>query len=415
MRIQTVVRRLLGLQDLRVTEVTFDDAALAVFVDVELRRSSLVCPRCHRRHRVGGYDSRPRTWRHLDLGPFEVHLRYGIRRFPCPRCRAVVTEVVPWATFDSGFTRDFEDLAAFMAQQTNKTATSRLLRIAWPTVGRIVSRTVDRHQVPLRKRRLVRIGIDEIAYRRHHKYLSLVADHDAGHVVWGGEGRSAKTLDAFFDALGPEGCASIQLASIDMSAAFFEALRRRLPNAVVVFDPFHVVKLANHATDEVRRSIMRSLRGTPDAKTVKKTRWALLKAPENLRAEEKERLATVARLNRPLYRAYLLKEALRAVYRAHPNRAAARIDAWLARASRSRLPAFVKLARTIRQHREGVLAAIQHGLSNGRLEGLNSKVRMLSHRAFGFHSAHALLALVYLCCGGANLQLPHERLRAATH
>lgn len=409
MRITTVFRRLLGLQDVRVVDVEFKIDVLQLFVTVQTVRRGLVCSRCGRRSRAGCYDSKQRQWRHLDLGPWELQLCATLRRFRCPRCEAVVTEAVPWAELGSTFTRDFEDVAAFLAQQTNQTAVSRLLKIAWPTVGNIVSRTVNRHQVPLRRRRLYRIGIDEISYRKHHKYLTLIADHISGHIVWGGEGKSGETLDRFFDDLDDEGRRSIQLVSLDMSAAYIAKLRERLPHATLVFDPFHIVKLANAAVDEVRRSQVRSVRGQPDARAIKKTRWILLKAPENLRPKERERLSVLGSVNRPLYRAYLLKEALRDVYSASSRQAPHRLDAWLAWASRSRLQPFVKLARTIREHRNGILAAIEHGLSNGRLEGINNKVRLLSHRAFGFHSSDALLAFVYLCCSGLELSIPSDR------
>lgn len=411
MRIATVFRRLLGLQAIRVTAFEFRTDALMLFFDVEARRRGLVCGRCGRKHRGGAYDTRPpRLWRHVDLGPWEVYLRGRLRRFRCPACETVVTEAVPWAEHASSFTRDFEDVVSFFAQQTSQTVVGRVMKIAWPTVGSIIQRTVERRATPLSQRKLRRLGVDEISYRRHHKYLTLVADHESGQVVWGGEGKSAKTLDGFFDALGEEGRKGIELVSLDMSAAFIGAVRKRLPHATLVFDPFHVVKLANDAVDKVRRAQVRALAGQVQADAVKNTRWILLKAPDNLQPEEEIKLALLGRANRPLYRAYLLKEALRDVYAARTKAAASRrLSAWVSWASRSRLPAFVKLARTLREHLEGILAAIEHGLSNARLEGLNSKVRLLSHRAFGFHSAEALLALVYLCCSGIHVPLPSDQ------
>lgn len=410
MRIATVFRRLLGLQAIRVTGYEFQTDALMLFFDVQPRRHGLVCGRCGRRHRGGAYDTRPaRLWRHLDLGPWEIYLRMQLRRFPCPSCETVVTEAVPWAEHASTFTRDFEDVVSFFAQQTNQTVVSRVMNIAWPTVGNIIERTVDRRGTPLSKRKLRRLGVDEISYRRHHKYLTLVADHESGQIVWGGEGKSASTLDGFFEALGEEGRARVELVSMDMSAAFIASVRKRLPHATIVFDPFHVVKLANEAIDKVRRVQVRALAGKAQAGALKHTRWILLKAPENLKPDEQIKLALLGGANRPLYRAYLLKEALRDVY---ATRTAAdarrRLHAWLAWASRSRLPAFVKLARTLRKQFEGIVAAVEHGLSNGRLEGINNKVRMLSHRAFGFHSAKALLALVFLCCSGIQVPLPSD-------
>jgi len=135
--------------------------------------------------------------------------------------------------------------------------------------------------------------------------------------------------------------------------------------------------------------------------------WSLLKAPERQSISQLEGLGEVSLANRRLFRAFLLKEELRLLYHLDdPALAPEHLAAWLAWASRSKLKPFVKLARTIRRHREGILSAIRLGLSNGRLEGLNSKVRLISHRSFGFHSAAPLVALVYLCCGGLVVTPP---------
>jgi transposase len=209
-------------------------------------------------------------------------------------------------------------------------------------------------------------------------------------------------LQAFFDELG-ERRHSIPAVSIDMSAGYENAVRGALPDAEVCFDPFHVVKLANEAISELRR-VEWNARGkstTPEGKWIKGARWALLKAPERLTERQQATLAAVQHANRPLYRAYLLKEELRALYHLDDRAAAAEhLRAWLAWASRSKLKPFVKLARTIRRYQHGILAAIRLGLSNARLEGLNSKVRLISHRSFGFHGPDPLIALIYLCAGG---------------
>jgi transposase len=170
-----------------------------------------------------------------------------------------------------------------------------------------------------------------------------------------------------------------------------------------------VVRLAGEAVDEVRRAEWRE-HGKSQSETgkwVKHTRWSLLKAPERQSARQLAALGEVQRTNRRLYRAFLLKEELRLLYQLDDAALApAHLAAWLAWASRSKLRPFVKLARTLRARREGILAAIRLGLSNGRLEALNSKIRLISHRSYGFHSAGALIALVYLCCGGIFIDLP---------
>lgn len=409
MSIVSVFRRLLSLQGTRVIGVEFFTPAFMICVDVAPRRRHPTCSRCGRRSPAGTYDSDRRLWRHLDLGPFELYLRYRLRRFACRRCEAVVTEAIPWAEHGSVFTRDFEDVTSFYAQQSSQTVVSRVMKISWPTVGNIIRRTVARRFTPLRVRKLYRIGVDEISYRKRHKYLTIVADHDTGQVVYAGNGKSGEALDPFLDALGDDGRSTLKIVSMDMSQAYIAKVRERLPHCIIVFDPFHVVKLANDALDQVRRQQVRALKDKTEGQAVKQTRWILLKAPEDLDADETERLSVLAAANRPLYRAYLLKEALRAVFRQTPARARKRLDAWVSWACRSRLAPFVRLARTIRQHKPGILAAIEHGVSNGRLEGLNSKIRLISHRAFGFHSAEALIALVHLCCSGINIPLPADQ------
>ena len=167
--------------------------------------------------------------------------------------------------------------------------------------------------------------------------------------------------------------------------------------------------LAQRAVDQVRRDEWNAHERshTPKGKWIKGTRWSLLKAPEKQSAEQLALLAEVQQANRSLYRAFLLKEELRLLYQLpRPSLAGEHLDAWLVWASRSKLEPFVKLARTIRLHRNGILAAIRLGLTNGRLEGLNSRIRLISHRSFGFHSAVPPIALVYLCCSGITIRLP---------
>jgi transposase len=194
-----------------------------------------------------------------------------------------------------------------------------------------------------------------------------------------------------------------------MSGGYEKAVRDAIPQAEICFDPFHVVRLAQRAVDQVRRDEWNAHERshTPKGRWIKGTRWSLLKAPAKQSIEQLALLGEVQQANRALYRAFLLKEELRLLYQLDdPALAPDHLAAWLAWASRSRLEPFVRLARTIRRHLDGILAAIRLGLTNGRLEGLNSRIRLISHRSFGFHSAAPLIALVYLCCAGIVIDLP---------
>ncbi len=226
--------------------------------------------------------------------------------------------------------------------------------------------------------------------------------------MWAKPGRNAQTLQAFFDELG-ERKTSIRAVSIDMNGGYEKAIRESVPDAQVCFDPFHVVQLAGRAVDDVRRAEWNTQgkSETGHGRWVKSVRWSLLKAPERQTVWQLAALHEVSTANRRLYRAFLLKEELRLLYHLDDRSLApAHLDAWLAWASRSKLKPFVKLARTLRTRRDGILAAIRLGLSNGRMEGLNSKVRLLSHRSFGFHGPQPLIALIYLCCSRLTINPP---------
>jgi len=404
-RVTTALNRLLRLPGASVIDVGF--TAEGVLVTVRLRRRRRVCSGCGQIGRLPVHGRRVKRWRHLDLGASRCIIECELRRLWCRDC-GVRLEAVPWARAGARHTRDFEDVVAWLAQQMAATPIAGLLRIGWVTVGRIVERVVADHLDETRLQGLVLIGVDEISYRRHERYLTSVVDHEAGAIVWCSAGRNYATLQRFFAELGDRK-ALIRAVSIDMSGGYEKAIREAVPDAEIAFDPFHVCRLASRATDQVRRDERNAHERshTPTGRPIKNTRWSLLKAPQNQTIAQLARLGEVQHANRALYRAFLLREELRLLYHL-PDRALApaHLDAWLAWASRSRLRPFVRLARTIRRHREGILTAIRLGLSNGRLEGLNSRIRLISHRSFGFHTADPLIALVYLCCSGIVIDLP---------
>jgi len=173
------------------------------------------------------YDRHTRRWRHLDLGASKLFLQAEVRRLWCPRCEKVRTEQVPWARDGARFSRDLEDVVAWCAQRMDKTAVARLLGISWSAVARIVVRVVAEHLDGRRLEGLFRIGVDEVSWRKGHRYVTVVADHDAaGAVVWAGEGKSSDTLERFYCELGPERSARLEAVSLDMGGAY---TRRRRP------------------------------------------------------------------------------------------------------------------------------------------------------------------------------------------
>lgn len=333
------------------------------------------------------------------------------------RVHGVTVAAVPWARHDAGHTKAFDDQVAWLATQCSKTAVVELMRIAWRTVGAIVTRVVaDIDATHDRLAGLRRIGIDEISYKRGHRYLTVVVDHDQRRLVWAAPGRDKATLAGFFDALGPDRCAQITQVSADAADWIATVVAERCPNAVRCADPFHVVAWATEALDEERRHAWNTARGaldkrragraSGDARKLKHARYALWKNPENLTARQQAKLAWVARTDPRLHRAYLLKEGLRTIFQLPYDEAVEALQVWIGWARRCRIPAFVDLQRRIVKHKASILAAIEHGLSNGLIESTNTKIRLLTRIAFGFKSPEALIALAMLSLGGHRPSLP---------
>lgn len=328
---------------------------------------------------------------------------------------------VPWACHGAGHTRDFDDTVAWMATNMAKSTACALLRIAWPTVGAIVERVgADIDAALDRLDGLERIGIDEISYKKGQKYLTIVVDHDSGRLVWAAVGANKATLRAFFAALGPDRAASLTHLSADAARWIADVVAEAAPGAVRCADPFHIVKWATEELDEVRKSLWRAARRTEgtrrdakgsrisgtEAMGIKHSRWALWKNPENLTDRQGAKLDWIAKTQPVLHRAWALKEGLRTVFRLGGQAGIEALDRWLAWAQRCRIPGFVRLGQRIKTQREAIEASLTTGMSNGLIELVNTKIRVLTRMAYGFKSPGALIALAMPALGGYRPDLP---------
>lgn len=432
MRDVSLWRGLLGVEKAVIERVEYDEDTQTLVAHV--RPTSRLQGRCGRcRRRCPGYDAGPgrRRWRSLDLGTTVAMLEADTPRVRCPT-HGVVVAHVPWARHDAGHTLAFDDQVAWLATQASKSTATELMRIAWRTVGSIITRVwADIDATHDRFEGLRRIGIDEISYKKGHKYLMVVVDHDTRRLVWAAPGRTSATVREFFDLLGEQRCAQITHVSAD-GADFIETiLAEKCPDAVRVADPFHIVKWATEALDEVRRQAWNDARaiarteakrgrgrpradapprpGHEAAKALKGARYSLWKNPENLTENQQVKLAWIAATDPRLYRAYLLKEGLRVIFALPYEAALEALDRWISWARRCRIPAFVKLQKSIVKHRARILAAIEHNLSNGLIESTNTKIRLITRIAFGFKSPEALIALALLSLGGHPPTLPGRK------
>jgi hypothetical protein len=251
------------------------------------------------------------------------------------------------------------------------------------------------------------LGIDEVSRRKGQVYLTVVYDLERRVLLWVGEDRTEEAVKKFFtQELGKRRCSTLQVVCMDMWAAYVNLVREHAPQAQILFDRFHIVKHLQEAVDEVRRSEMRRLTGQEKV-TFKSTRWLLLKNPWNLTSEQKERLSTLVRWNSPIVRAYYLKESFQLFWDyKQEKRAQDLLSKWMHSAMRSRLEPFKKFVRMLRSHLSGILPWTKLRLSNGAVEGMNNKIKSISHRSFGFRSTQHFVATIYHCC--AKLPLPAE-------
>ncbi|MFE7395070.1 ISL3 family transposase [Streptomyces sp. NPDC057582] len=419
MRSTRIWARLLGVEKTVIEQVEAEETGtggeggeeiLIVVCARPARGRRLRCGVCGRR--CARYDKGEgrRRWRALDLGTLRAVIEADAPRVSCPEHGVTVAQV-PWARHGAGHTYAFDATAAWLATCCSKTTVVQLLRIGWRTVGNICARVwVDVEAGVDLFAGLRRIGIDEISYKKRHKYLTIVVDHDSGRLVWAAAGRDKDTVHAFFDALGDARAAEITHVSADGAEWIDAVVAARCPDAVRCMDPFHVVKWATDALDTVRRDVWNAERGgkgrtTTGSKSLKRARFALWKNPEDLTAGQQAQLAFIARAHPLLHRAYLLKEGLRMALKQGCETAAMLWD-WVLWARRCRIPAFVDLQRAIVRHWDAIIAAAEYGLSNGLIESTNTKIRLITRVAFGFKSPDALIALAMLSLGGHRPQLP---------
>lgn len=404
--IETFIRKQLRLKAHTVTKVIEADECMLVHID-RIGKRLLRCGVCRQRCREVHDIRTEREWRDLSMRKLPLKLRYRPRRVDCPRC-GVRVEDFPWAEPWARVTTALFNAVAMLARELSWQGTAREYGLNWKSVATIVRRAVQyglKHRV---RPPVHAIGIDEVSRRKGQVYLTVVYDLERRVLLWVGEDRTEEAVRPFFtQEMGKRRCQTLQVVCMDMWAAYAKLVREHAVHAQILFDRFHIVKHLNEAVDEARRGLWRQLT-TQERVTFKGTRWLLLKNPWNLNRGQKDRLSTLVRWNSPLVRAWYLKESFQLFWTyKQPWRAKQHLLKWMSSAMHSRLEPFKKFVGMLRSHLDGVLAWTGTRLSNGAVEGMNNKIKSISHRSFGFRSAENFIAAIYHCC--ARLPLPVER------
>ena len=429
MRAKGLAQSIIGSQGFVLEDITVSAEMSEIILSVgPTKRERCRCGICRRKAPLYDRGRGKRRWRCLDIGVQKEYVEAESPRVCC-RKHGVVTAAVPWARHGSRFTKSFEETVAWLSVHASRSTVSEFMRVEWHTVGSICSRVYQEMEEgsPSRFNGLVNIGIDETSYKKGHKYMTVVINHDTSSVIWCAPGYGKEVLSRFFRLLSEEQRVSIHCVSADGAKWIASCVEEYCPNAQRCIDPFHVVSWATDALDQVRREAWaeahrqaknqpkrkpgRPAKGEPasdkkQAKTVKNLRYALLKNPEHLSENQQALLQFLTKANPTLYRAYLLNEDLRLALKAGPDEIAGALTKWMAWAQRCRIPAFRELRKKIKRHFLAIVAAAKFSLSNARSEATNNKIKLIIRTAFGFRNMDNMVAMVMLSCSDFHPALP---------
>jgi transposase len=367
-----------------------------VMFRIEQERHALRCPVCGSAE-VTAHGTETRLFQCVPIGGKRTHVLFAIPRVECHHCHLTRQVELGFAEPRRRYTHAFERYALDLSRYTTIKDAAWHLGVSWDTVKDIQKRYLEKHFAKPKLKHLRLLAIDEIAVGKGHRYLTVVLDLESGAVVFVGDGKGADALEPFWKRLRSSG-AQIEAVAIDMSPAYIQAVQENLPQAVLVFDHFHVVKLFNDRLSEFRRELYREAKERMHKDVLKGTRWLLLKNPENLdpKRGERERLEEALRMNQPLATAYYMKEDLRQIWDQPDKATAARVlHDWIKRAECSGIKVLHKMAATLGAHRSGILAHYDYPISTGPLEGTNNKIKTMQRQSYGFRDPEFFKLKIY--------------------
>jgi transposase len=395
MPIRSLIKETISLQGFRVDSIEQCCFGISIKIVPDRRYR----PRCGRCGQTGKYrDKRPeRQFRHVPLWGMPVFLIYSPRRVMCKHCGGICVERIPWAAGKRRFTDAFAYYLANWARLLPWIEVARLYQCSWGTVAAAVDFVVTYGLEHRNLSGITHIGIDEIARRKGHKYLTNVYDLKTKKLIWSGEGRSEQTLRQFFEYIGPDIAKGLQGICCDMWMPYIKVIEEKAPDALLVFDKFHIVRHLMTAVDQVRRDEVKE-KGKEHKQLIKHSRYIWLKNPWNLTEKQKVKLGSLEKLNLKINRAYLLKESFRNLWSYKTVGWASKyLKQWFWWATHCRLDPIRKFAWMIRRHEENILSYFKLPINNASVEGLNNKAKIISRRAYGFRSIRNHILNLYHC------------------
>jgi len=382
-------------------ELNIKQRRIDIYIDF-LKGSRFSCECGEKECKV--YDTREREWRHLDFFQYKAYLHSRVPRIECYKC-GVKQVKVPWAREGSGFTLLFEALLLQLAKEMSVLSVSRHTEVNPDSVWRILGHYVNSAIKETDLSKVKKVGLDECSKQKGHKYITTFCDLDEAKVIYVAEGKDANTVKEFKEHLEAHKGSVEQIEQVccDMSVAYISGVEKNLPKAKITFDKYHVMALINEAVDEVRRDEVK------ENSLLKDTRYIWLKNPENLTEKQRDKFTSIKGLDLKTAKAYQIKIALQRLWEYKYCKVAQEyLKSWYNWAIRSRIHQIKEVAKTIKRHWDGILAFIESRISNGIVEGINSKIKTALKRAYGFKSFEYYKTIIYLIAGKLNFKLPTQ-------
>jgi transposase len=404
MRDRELYAKILGMTNpWEVEDVELDLEEHQVTVHVRYRTSARTpCPTCGAD--CPRYDSRERSWRHLDTMQYRTYLTTEVPRVKCTE-HGVLQMKVPWGEERSRFTALFESLVIDWLHEASITAVARLLGLSWDEVAGIQARAVERGLARRKLKAPRKLGVDETSFQTRHEYVTVVCDLEQSRVLYVADHRKEESLAGFFDMLSPVERSAVQAVAMDMHGPYIRATQKALPNAdeLISFDRFHVAKHFGDAVDKVRREEHRELLQEGDDR-LKNTKYLWLKSSDSMDSQTWADFAPLRTSSLRVARAYAIKEVASCLwYYKRRSIAEANWRQLLGWMQRSRLHLIIKVGRTVRAHFHGIMNAVISGITNARTEAINSRIQWIKKQACGFRNRERFRNAIYFHLGGLDL------------
>jgi len=399
MQVKTILNHVQPFKSFVYKKVRWDESKTSLEVQVEPRANSRpICSGCG--NKGPGYDHlEVRRFEFVPLWQIPLFLIYTMRRVDCPTC-GVTVERVPWSEGKHSTTTTYRWFLAGWAKRLSWQEVALVFGTSWQTVYRSVQYAVEWGLEHRDLDGVTAIGVDEVQWRKGHKYLTLVYQIDDGckRLLWIGQNRTTKTFLRFFRMLGKSRSSKLEFICSDMWQPYLKVIAKKAGQAVHVLDRFHIMQKMNKAIDEVRAGEAKRLQADGYEPVLKHSRWCLLKRPEHLTDQQTVKLSVLMSYNLRSVRAYLLKEDFQRFWEyVSPAWAGKFLDQWTQRTMRSQLEPMKKVARTLRKHRALILNwfRAKGAFSSGIVEGFNNKVKLTTRKSYGFRTYEAAETSLY--------------------